>query len=173
MLIHDIKWYSFKLMTKQFNYDDCFHYYSWRNNVVIVFGALSSFFPLLHILIEVVCVSCPFQVMKNWKHSCRSSFIRMRAYPPQYSRLSTPSDPIPLLLLFSFSLFPLLPLFFSSFLLRLPTPFCVWFFIGFCFLRFLFRFLLHFLCVYLRMRVCAYLATLSLDMRCTWNMMSR
>jgi len=60
MLIHDVKWCSFKLMTKQFEYDDCFHYYSWRNNVVVVFRALSSFCSLLRIVIEVVCFCCPF-----------------------------------------------------------------------------------------------------------------
>jgi len=25
--------------------DDCFYYHSWRNNVVVVFGTLSSFLP--------------------------------------------------------------------------------------------------------------------------------
>ena len=40
--------------------DDCFHYHSWRNNVVITFGTLSSFLMQLHMVSGVVCVVCPF-----------------------------------------------------------------------------------------------------------------
>ena len=54
------------------------------------------------------------QVMKNWKHSCRSSMISMRSYPPQYSRSSTPLDPSPSLFLF-FLVLPPPFLAFSSF----------------------------------------------------------
>ena len=39
--------------------DDCFCYHSWRNNVVIAFGTLSSFF-YLALMSGVVCVVCPF-----------------------------------------------------------------------------------------------------------------
>jgi len=35
--------------------DDCFYYHSWRNNVVIAFGTLSSF-----LIYGVVCVVCHF-----------------------------------------------------------------------------------------------------------------
>jgi len=38
------------------NDDDCFYYHSWRNNVVIAFGTLSS----LASMSGVVCVVCPF-----------------------------------------------------------------------------------------------------------------
>jgi len=37
-----------------------FYYHSWRNNVVIVFGKLSSFLTQLHIVSGIVCVGCPF-----------------------------------------------------------------------------------------------------------------
>ena len=40
--------------------DDCFYYHSWRNNVVIAFGTLSSLLTYLHIVSGVVCVVCPF-----------------------------------------------------------------------------------------------------------------
>ena len=45
--------------------DHCFYYHSWRNNVVIAFGTFSSFFTQFHIVSGVVCVVCPFAVMKN------------------------------------------------------------------------------------------------------------
>jgi len=35
------------------------------------------------------------QVMKNWQHSCQSSFISMRSYPPQYPHSSAPLNPPP------------------------------------------------------------------------------
>jgi len=31
------------LHQSKFNFGDCFYYHSWRNNVVIAFGTLSSF----------------------------------------------------------------------------------------------------------------------------------
>ena len=40
--------------------DDCFYYRSWRNNVVIAFGTLSSFLAKLHIVSGIVSVVCPF-----------------------------------------------------------------------------------------------------------------
>ena len=40
--------------------DDCFYYHSWRNDVVIACGTLSSFLTQLHIVIGVVCVVCRF-----------------------------------------------------------------------------------------------------------------
>jgi len=40
--------------------DDCFYDHSWRNNVVIAFGTLSSFCTYLHFVSGVVCVVCPF-----------------------------------------------------------------------------------------------------------------
>jgi len=40
--------------------DDCFYYHSWRNNVVIALGTLSSFLTYLQIVSGVVCVVCPF-----------------------------------------------------------------------------------------------------------------
>ena len=39
--------------------DDCFYYHSWRHNVVIAFGTLSSFLTYFHIVSGVVCVVCP------------------------------------------------------------------------------------------------------------------
>jgi len=45
--------------------DDCFYYHSWRNNVVIAFGTLSSFLTYLHILGGVVSLFVLLQVMKN------------------------------------------------------------------------------------------------------------
>jgi len=34
-------------LTRPGDDDDCFHYHSWRNKVVIAFGTLSSFLTLL------------------------------------------------------------------------------------------------------------------------------
>ena len=92
-------------------FDDCFHYHFWRNDVEIAFGTLV--FSYLASNSGVVCVVCPFA--DDAKHSCRSSVISMRSYPPQYPRSSTPLNPSPslfLFLVFFFSLpFPLIFLF--------------------------------------------------------------
>jgi len=40
---------------RTYNDDDCFYYHSWRNNVVIAFGTLSSF---LHIHMQECMRSC-------------------------------------------------------------------------------------------------------------------
>ena len=48
-----------------FNDDDCHHYHSWRNNVVIASGTLSSFLTRLHIVSGVVCPSGESAVMEN------------------------------------------------------------------------------------------------------------
>jgi len=56
--------------------------------------------------------------LKTDKHSCRSSVISMRSYPPQYPRCSTPVKPFPFLFL-SFSPPPL----FSSFFFFLSSVF--------------------------------------------------
>ena len=53
------------------------------------------------------------QVMKTEKHSCRSSVISMKSYPPQYPHSSTPLNPSPSLFLFSPPPFSLFFLFFS------------------------------------------------------------
>jgi len=82
--------------------------------------------------------------MKIEKHSCRSSFISLRSYPPHYPRTSTPLTPsLPLLLFPPPPLFSLFPVFFPlifflfSFPLFLPwTPSL--FFLLFGFLLFLF-----------------------------------
>ena len=45
--------------------DDCFYYHSWRNNVVIAFGTLSSFLTWLS---EWRCLPvCPFAGDESWK----------------------------------------------------------------------------------------------------------
>jgi len=114
-------------------------------------------------------------VIKNWKHSCRSSVISMRSYPPQYPRPSIPlTHPTPsffpffcfffspfsffflLCFPFSFSLFspsflplpPFFPFFFFS-LLLFPLVFFPCFCVLFCFCYF---------CVCIS--VCTYVASL-------------
>jgi len=47
--------------------DNCLYNHSQRNNVVIEFGALSSFRTELHIGSGVVCVVCPFASAGNEK----------------------------------------------------------------------------------------------------------
>ena len=118
----------------------------------------------------VVCVFCLFcRWWKTEKHSCRSSVISMRSYPPQYPRSSKPLNQPPSLFLFyppppflSFSsfCFPLfLGSFFFSFLSFFPDPPLLFF----LFLSFFRTFATFFVCcvcvcVYLRMYVHAYLA---------------
>ena len=125
----------------------------------------------------VVDVVCPkfCRWWKTGKHSCRSSVISMRSYPPQHPRSSNPLNPSPPSFFFfplhppTLSLsFPLLFIFFPRFLCC-PFPFLFFSFFPdpplFNFFLFPFPFfsklfLLFFLvcvCVYLRVKVRAYL----------------
>jgi len=76
--------------------DDGIYCHSRRNNVVVAFGTLSSFFTYLLIVSGVVWVVCPFcRWWKKWQHSSWSSVIGIRSYQPQYPRCSTPLNPQP------------------------------------------------------------------------------
>jgi len=92
--------------------DDGIYCHSRRNNVVVAFGTLSSFFTYLLIVSGVVWVVCPFcRWWKKWQHSSWSSVIGMRSHQPQFPRCSTPLNPPPLFL----SPFPPLLSFSSNF----------------------------------------------------------
>ena len=78
--------------------DDCFYYHSWKNNVVIAFGTLSSFRTQFHIVSGVGFVIWHLQMMKTdnidvdlafleLKTLCRSSVTSMRSYTPQYPEI--------------------------------------------------------------------------------------
>ena len=47
--------------------DDYLYYHSWRSNVVIAVGTLSSYLTYLHTVSGIVCVVCPLAVDEKLK----------------------------------------------------------------------------------------------------------
>jgi len=65
--------------------DDCFYYYSWRNNVVIAFGTLSSFLTYLHIVSGVVCVEFLIESLPVQQQARSSTLmLDLRKQPRRY-----------------------------------------------------------------------------------------
>ena len=57
MIEHQVRVKMLKRMIEGANnHDDCFYYYSWRNNVVIAFGTPLSFLTQFLIASGIVCV---------------------------------------------------------------------------------------------------------------------
>ena len=101
------------------NYD-CFHYPSWRKNVVIAFGTLSSFLNQIHIVSGVVCVVCASAGDEKLKNIV-VDLVLLKG--PTLLSTHAPLPPKPITLPFFFFLPP--PSFPVVFLLFFPPCVCV------------------------------------------------